>query len=117
MYIQFHTTGAVYSGVSCIITNYLSCVLFRSGKEAVILGMLRQLELTKLTGYRLVANKSHGIGSVRKLVYSPIPIPAFTTLSEAFSITGISIGTTLITSSHRVKDMEKSRKVGERAVC
>ncbi len=35
----------------------------------------------------LAANKSHGIGSVHRLVYLLIPVPAFLVISEAFSKT------------------------------
>ncbi len=38
---------------------------------------------------RLAANNLHGIGSVNRLVYLPILIPAFSVVSEAFSHTGI----------------------------
>ncbi len=59
--------------------------------------MQPQLEKLKftvtVTVYCLAASKSHGIGSVHSLVYSPILIPAFLAGSEAFAHTGIGLRT------------------------
>ncbi len=50
---------------------------------------LKILELTKLTGHRLAADKSNCIGSVHRLANSLTPIPAFSAMSEAISNDGI----------------------------
>ncbi len=61
-------------------------------------------DLTKLTGYRLTADESSGIGSLHRLAYSLILIPTFLGVSEAFSDSGIGIGTTSqSTHEHRIK--------------
>ncbi len=62
-----------------------------------------------------MTNKLHGIGSVHRLVYPPIRIliPAFSSVSEAFSDTSIGIGTSLFSSAvteemHMNKDEKSS---------
>ncbi len=77
-------------------------MLFKSSKEDLIFD-IHQSELTKVNWeaavYHLASNKSHGIGSVHRLAYSPIQMPAFSAVLEAFFDTCIGIRSTLITSA------------------